>query len=248
MRVPRESAGNNAGIKTLFTRAGKPHYELHVPRDNGSLFFVNLLGSWAGREAGRQQNSVQFFSIQLLTIGRHRDCATKDRAEFDRHSSHGIHNDPPRSFYTLPPSRNPCSLENRCKRTRGKICGWKNNPVMFSLREGNKSFFTPNFQILILNWILREDCCHFFSRGKNFFSEREEKRLFGISKYLDSVKLNVARGIRKIRKIYKLVGNRGNSRKLTSTRRNLGHLKYEQSEKQRSLRKRIVYPSDYLSR
>lgn len=85
-----ESAGNNAGIKTLFTMAGKPHYELHVPRDNGSLFFVNFLRSWAGR----QQNSVQFFSIQLLTIGRHRDCATKDRAEFDRHSSHGIHHDP----------------------------------------------------------------------------------------------------------------------------------------------------------
>lgn len=96
-----ESAGNNAGIKTLFTTAGKPHYELHVPRDNGSLFFVNFLRSWAGR----QQNSVQFFSIQLLTIGRHRDCAAKDRAEFDRHSSHGIHNDPPRSFYTFPPSR-----------------------------------------------------------------------------------------------------------------------------------------------
>lgn len=202
MRVPRdatfESAGNNAGIKTLFTRAGKPHYELHVPRDNGSLFFVNSLGSWTGRRAGRQQNSVQFFSIQLLTIGRHRDCATKDRAEFDRHSSHGIHNDPPRSFYTLPPSRNPCSdsLENRCKRTRGKICGWKNNPVIFSLREENKSFppFTPNFQILILNWLLREGCCHFFSREKNFFLEREENlevvRNFEI--YLDWVKLNVA--------------------------------------------------------
>lgn len=141
-----ESAGNNAGIKTLFTMAGKPHYELHVPRDNGSLFFVNFLRSWAGR----QQNSVQFFSIQLLTIGRHRDCATKDRTEFDRHSSHGIHNDPPRSFYTLPPSRilAPDSLENRCKRTRGEICGWKNNPgISFPLGKENKSFspFALNF-------------------------------------------------------------------------------------------------------
>lgn len=60
----------------------------------------------------------------------------------------------------------------------------------------------------------------FFLEGEKFLL-RERRKSRGCSEFRNIFRLSEIErsggGIRKIRKIYKLVGNRGNSRKLTST-------------------------------